>query len=363
MPLYKIADFYHNYRDEIFEGNDIKGLGIYTETNQKVGTVSDILVDQDGRFRYLVIDTGFWIFGKQVLLPSGLFRSDPRQQRIFLRGLSKQQAEDLPEYHETMTVDADYEERVRQVYRMTPLEASAPLEAASPLPAARPLGDRNYRQDTPLEPIHAPAPVEPHPATPLRSEPRQEVPPSVPTPVPVNIPQPINPVPVAADPASARTTPDYRYDQEASLYTLNEQDHATFKLYEERLVATKHREKRGEVVVGKRVEMQTARIVVPLEKERVIVRRYNTGLQGKVVPIGAGAFQSREVARFEIYEEMADIQKQPVVREEVRIHKQVDRGTVEAEGQIRREALDVTTAGDPAVDAPVDRSLHRRGQI
>ena len=48
---------------------------------------------------------------------------------------------------------------------------------------------------------------------------------------------------------------------------------AYLKLYQERLVADKHREKTGEVTVGKRVETETARVSVPIEKERVVVER------------------------------------------------------------------------------------------
>lgn len=336
MPLYKISDFYSNYQHEIFGGDDVKGLDIYTEHDQKVGTVSDILVDQDGRFRYLVIDTGFWIFGKQVLLPAGLFRSDPRQQRIYLRGLSKRQAEDLPEYHESMTVDYEYEEQVRQVYRVAPLEASAPLEAGSPLVSATltPL-ERPYRKDMPLEPIAA-AQTE-HP-------PQQAVtPPSAPLPPALSKPTP---------PQLDRQT--YTYEQEPSLYAINEQDHPTFKLYEERLIATKHRQKTGDVIVSKHVETHTARIAVPLEKERVVIKRNPSGLQGQRVALEANAFQSGEVARFEVYEEVANIQKQPVVREEVRIRKELEQDMMQTEAQVRREALDIQTAGQPAVDAGID---------
>ena len=64
MALYKVADYDPNYRD-IFQGQDIKDMSVYAEGNDdKVGTVNDILVDEEGRFRYLVVDLGFWIFGK-----------------------------------------------------------------------------------------------------------------------------------------------------------------------------------------------------------------------------------------------------------------------------------------------------------
>jgi uncharacterized protein (TIGR02271 family) len=54
---------------------------------------------------------------------------------------------------------------------------------------------------------------------------------------------------------------------------MNQQDHQNLKLYEERLVANKSRVKTGEVSVGKHVETETARVAVPVEKERVIIER------------------------------------------------------------------------------------------
>jgi len=41
-------------------------MSVYTQVNnEKIGTVSDIIVDDQGQFRYLAIDLGFWIFGKK----------------------------------------------------------------------------------------------------------------------------------------------------------------------------------------------------------------------------------------------------------------------------------------------------------
>ena len=49
--------------------------------------------------------------------------------------------------------------------------------------------------------------------------------------------------------------------------------------------------------------------------------------------------------RVEIYEEKADIQKQPFVREEVSVRKEVDHDTFEVEDDIRREELDLDVQG------------------
>jgi uncharacterized protein (TIGR02271 family) len=285
MALLKLDDFDPNYR-ETFEGDDVKGLGVYTEGDEKIGTVSDVLVDENGHFRYLVVDLGFWIFGKKVLLPIGRSRIDYNADRVYAIGMTREQAENLPEYSDRMTVDYDYEERVRGVYRTRPVEASAPVDTTADY--------STYNRDT------------------------------------------------------------YNYEREPNLFGLNDRNHQTFRLYEERLIANKNRYKAGEVAVGKRIETETARVSVPIEKERVVIERVTPAEAGTPVNPGEVAFQEGEVARVELYEETPDIHKEAFVREEVRVKKVVDRDTVETQETIRREELDVNTDGNPMVDQPIN---------
>jgi uncharacterized protein (TIGR02271 family) len=307
MALHKIADFDPNYRDA-FQGDDIKGMGVYVEGNdEKVGSVSDVLVDEEGRFRYLVVDLGFWIFGKKVLLPVGRSRIDYNVDRVYAVGMTREQAESLPEYNERQTVDYDYEERVRGTYRTSgnytqPLETSNRLDTATPLEASAPLVDAA--------------------ATPVGTTAYQQT-----------------------SPTYDRNTYNYEHDQ--SLFGMNDRDHQTLRLYEERLIANKRRQKAGEVAIGKHIETETARVSVPVEKERVVVERITPTDAGRPVAPGEANFREGEVARMEIYEETPDIHKEAFVREEVRVKKVVDQDTVQAQETIRREELDVNAPGLP----------------
>jgi uncharacterized protein (TIGR02271 family) len=135
---------------------------------------------------------------------------------------------------------------------------------------------------------------------------------------------------------------------------------AYLKLYEERLVADKQRVKAADVTVGKHVETETARVSVPVERERVVVERITPSDAGTPVAPGSVNFGQGEVSRIEVFEETADISKQAYVREEIKVRKEVDRETVEAEEQIRREVLDVD-ADDRSV---VDRTnTHRNNPL
>jgi len=87
-------------------------MGVYNQGNdEKIGTVSDALVDEQGNFRYLV-DLGLWIFGKKVLLPVGRARFDYNPARVYVVGMTKEQAEAL-QFSDRMALDYDYEEQVR----------------------------------------------------------------------------------------------------------------------------------------------------------------------------------------------------------------------------------------------------------
>lgn len=310
MALYKIKDFDPDYRNH-FDGQDIKDLDLYSG-DQKVGSVNDVLVDEEGRFRYLVINTGAWIFGKRVLLPIGRASIDYSGRRVHVNGLTKQQVEDLPEFTDDLKIDYDQEERVRNVYRPTAATAgttlNAPLEGSAPLNSPTPIDGAAYTGSSAgVAPLEASAGL------------------------------------------TSYDRDTYHYDMEPDLYAVDESKHPSLKLYEERLIANKTRQKTGEVTIGKRVETETARVSVPVEKERVVIER-SAATAGTAVTPGEAAFQEGEVARMEVYEETPDIHKEAFVREEVRVKKVVEQDTVTAEEEIRREELDMNTQGRPIVE-------------
>ena len=310
MPLVKIADYDPAYRDSLGD-SDLKGMGVYTQADEKIGTINDILVDEDGQFRYLVVDLGFWIFGKQVLLPVGRSQIDQGSDRVYAIGMTREQAESLPEFSDRLAVDYDYEEKVRGVYRTPavgastsavtdtarPVDVSMPLEASAPLDVASTAGM------------------------------------------------------TAATPAYSRDT--YNYQHEPELFDVKD-NNQTLKLYQERLIANKKRVKTGDVTIGKHIETETAQVSVPIEKERVVIERITPTNAGVTVSSSEATFDTGEVTRLEIYEETADIHKEAFVREEIKVRKEVESETVEAKETLRREELDVNTGGIP-VDERRDR--------
>lgn len=147
MALYKLEDFAATYGNADFDNYDLKDFDVYSDIDEdKIGTIKHILVDDSGRVRYLVVDTGFWFFGRQVLLPIGRSRIAYSNRRVYAIGLTKEQVENLPDFNDLEHVDYDYEERVRGVYRtpvrQSPLETSTPVETSIPVDAPPASSDR-----------------------------------------------------------------------------------------------------------------------------------------------------------------------------------------------------------------------------
>jgi uncharacterized protein (TIGR02271 family) len=326
MALYRIKDFDPDYRNH-FDDGDVKDLDLYSG-DEKIGSVNDVLVDEEGRFRYLVISTGAWIFGKKVLLPIGRAQIDYNAHRVFAHGLSKQQVEQLPEFTDEMKVDYHEEEAVRGVYRSPSDATNATDYTGAGLGGG--LGAMSGTAATGLgaAPLEGSAALEGEAYTGSSAG--------------------VAPVAPSYDRDS------YNYDLDRDLYKMDQHDDR-IRLYEERLIANKRRMKAGEVSVGKHVETETARVEVPIEKERVVIERVTPTDTATVA--GEAAFHEGEVARMEVYEETPDVRKEAFVREEVRVKKVVDQDIVSSEEQIRREELDVDTQGRPVVDDDTARRV------
>lgn len=66
---------------------------------------------------FIVVDTGVWIFGKEILLPAGTISSvDVPNETVFLNR-TKDDVKGAPEFHrETHLDDSDYRETVGTYY-------------------------------------------------------------------------------------------------------------------------------------------------------------------------------------------------------------------------------------------------------
>jgi hypothetical protein len=281
MALLKIKDFDPNYKD-VFSGFDIKGLSVYSEVNnEKIGSVHDLLVDEQGHFRYFIVDLGFWGFGKQVLLPVARSRVDNEGKHVYALGLTKEQVENLPEFSERLRIDKEPDRGHDASYpqttgsEMPPPVASSPenipMAGQVPPPAVAQGGYPASGQPTPGQSTSYSAPP---PSQPVQNQPMDQpnYPQSYPGYAPVDQPLPrsadLPPTqpPVQQQPvqyyyaqqpqqqqppqqippqqgfqrstysaSSSDVNQSYDYQQEPGMYEVSEQNHSVLRRYEQRL--------------------------------------------------------------------------------------------------------------------------------
>ncbi|MBT2468978.1 PRC-barrel domain containing protein [Streptomyces sp. ISL-66] len=95
-------------------GTDLTGFKVEAVDGDigKVDKHSDEVGDA-----YLVVDTGVWIFGKEVLLPaSTVLRVDPQDRKVYV-DRTKEQIKSAPEFHRDKHLgDAGYHEELGTYY-------------------------------------------------------------------------------------------------------------------------------------------------------------------------------------------------------------------------------------------------------
>ncbi|MEW6493490.1 MAG: PRC-barrel domain-containing protein [Cyanobacteriota bacterium] len=98
MALSTLKDFEASSRRSLKTYNFVH-FDVYCCQEEKVGVVTDILVDKDGKCQYLVIALIKEMAGKQVLLPYEQSQADQTAQRIYATGLNQEQIANLKNFN------------------------------------------------------------------------------------------------------------------------------------------------------------------------------------------------------------------------------------------------------------------------
>jgi len=105
------------YRMDVFAGPPVDVTGFDVEaTDGHIGKVDEATYD-NGR-GWLVVDTGFWIFGKKRMLPAGVVRDvDPDERKLYI-SIAKDDVKQAPDYDpDRFNEDQSrYEDEVGQYY-------------------------------------------------------------------------------------------------------------------------------------------------------------------------------------------------------------------------------------------------------
>ena len=114
-----------------------------------IGTVSDILFDDTHwAVRWLVVDTGYWLPGRKVLLPFSVLGEPDRDLRMFPVKLTKQQVKDSPDIDTDKSVSRQHEAHVYDYYGLDPYWSGGVCAAGNDmvLPFMRPSGGDGRRE-------------------------------------------------------------------------------------------------------------------------------------------------------------------------------------------------------------------------
>jgi uncharacterized protein (TIGR02271 family) len=129
-------------------------------------------------------------------------------------------------------------------------------------------------------------------------------------------------------------------------------------LVEEEIITTKHVERVGEVHVRKEVITEEKQVTIPVTREVIRVERVAVNHD---VRTGDRVFE-KESYDIPVSEEHIDVEKRPVVREEIHIGKEIQRGEETASATVRRERAEIETMGPVRrAEAPSNDQLRATG--
>jgi hypothetical protein len=103
-----------DYRDSVTSmDGGIVGYDVEA-TDGSIGKIDES--SSDAGSAYVVVDTGFWIFGKKRLIPAGVIeRVDDQDQKVYVR-MTKDQIKDAPDFDEANKDRRDDYETYYQPY-------------------------------------------------------------------------------------------------------------------------------------------------------------------------------------------------------------------------------------------------------
>ena len=96
--------YHETLRTDISSGAEIVGYDVEA-TDGSIGKV-DKRSTEAGR-DYLVVDTGFWIFGHKRLIPAGVVRRVDRDRHTVYVSMTKEEIKNAPDFDEAMTSTDD----------------------------------------------------------------------------------------------------------------------------------------------------------------------------------------------------------------------------------------------------------------
>jgi hypothetical protein len=103
-----------DYRTDLqTSARDLVGYDVEA-TDGHIGKIDEATYDAGSAF--LVVDTGFWIFGKKRMIPAGVVeRLDSTDRKVFVR-MTKDQIKSAPDFEEQHRTDREVYDKYYDTY-------------------------------------------------------------------------------------------------------------------------------------------------------------------------------------------------------------------------------------------------------
>jgi len=294
------------------------GYTVYDQSNDKIGKVDDLFLDENDQPEYFGVKMGF-LGTRSTLIPAEIATVDESQKAIIVNQ-PKSVVKDGPTFNDDNEITPEYEEQVYSYYGLT--REGGYSERGS---YGSYYGDENYETTgtTGQSGVAGPG---------------------------VSV----------GDTETGEFRGHAEGDEgvrQTSGSDLEDQDEIRVQRSEEELVAGTREREAGRVGVRKRVRTDRERISVPKRREEVHVDR---------VPVEGRTASEAEIGEDEVVmpvtEEEVVVSKRPVVKEEIRVRTDVVEEEEVVEEDVRREEIEVideTTTGSTTTD--VDDDTRGRG--
>ena len=95
------------------KGQDLRGYEVVAGDGS-IGKIDEATYEAGSSS--VVVDTGFWIFGKKRMIPAGAIRAVDHQQREVQVALTKDQVKNAPDYDQHRRTDKIYRDQIGTYY-------------------------------------------------------------------------------------------------------------------------------------------------------------------------------------------------------------------------------------------------------
>ena len=262
------------------------GYAVYDPAGQKIGKVDDLFVDQSDEPEYIGVKMGF-LGTRSTLIPWDAVSTTDDEGRAITVDIDKNKAKNGPTFDDDREITPEFEEEVYSYYGLQQSGSSEERGSYSEYSGdSGRVGSGMYEGDTETGEVRGHA---------------------------------------ADDEGVAQTSGS----------DLEDEDELRVQRTEEELAAGTREREAGQLKVRKRVRTDRETIEVPTRHEEVSVERVPASGEATEAEIG------EDEVVVPVTEEEVVVGKRPVVKEEVRVRKDVVQDTETVEEDVRREEIEV----------------------